>query len=122
MGDVLVKSRTDDEAERAARSADTEQRTGEGRKEFERALGKPRKLTPEESAKVTSRLEETSQTTTGIPEGFKPSERSIEDATDEDRTKTPPPKEPSKTPIGVSDVRGSKRGTLERLQSPDIDD
>ena len=67
-------------------------------------------------------LEETSQTNTGIPEGIKPSERSIEDATDEDRTKTPPPKEPSKTPIGVSGVRGSKRGTLERLQSPDIDE
>ena len=38
MGDVLVKSRTDDEAERAARSADTEQRTGEGRKEFAEEL------------------------------------------------------------------------------------
>ena len=44
MGDVLVKSRAQDEADKLASSQDTEQRTGEGRKSAERLRGTPSKV------------------------------------------------------------------------------
>ena len=44
MGDVLVKSRVHDEADKLASSQDTEQRTGEGRKSAERLRGTPSKV------------------------------------------------------------------------------